>query len=467
MGEAEALLLAIGQDPLLRSDFASLLVLDRLPDPKRLRAAVERMVGAFPVLGRRAVSSPLRLAPPLWMDDEDFDLDYHLRHLAVPSPGGGRELLDTAATLTASPLDLERPLFEMTMIEGLAGGRAALLARLHHSVADGVRAVRMIRALTGPEGEPSTSADPHDAPGGAEPGRRAPDAFELTGAEVAHQVWKGLVATRRLAQAAARAAERPEEIWGSLARGRVVVDALLEQAFVAGDALSPVLTGRSLARRFETLTVSLAQVRAAASRLAGSRREVVMAALLGALRAHHLAAGMPCGELRAGMPLLATSGGLIGEQNRFVAVRLTLPLEPADPVERFAAMADRLRSMPGHPVTSLAAPLSGLAGLVPLSMLTAIARSQARTVDFGTSLLPGLRGGAALAGAAVEAVMPFGPRLGTAFNATGVAWRDELHLGFNLDPAAFPEPEGFVARVADAFEELFGAASPDGRAAII
>lgn len=459
MGEAEALLLALSPDPLLRSDFAALLVLERLPDPKRLRAAVERMVGAFPVLRSRAVSSPLRLAPPLWMDEEGFDLDYHLRHLAAPSPGGRRELLDTAATLTAPPIDLERPLFELTVVEGLTGGRAALLARLHHAVADGVQAVRMIRALTGPEAEAGADAGPlggAEAPA-TEPGRAAPDAFELAGAEVAHRVWRGLLAARRLAGAVAGATERPEGIWASLARARLVVDALLEQAFVAGGALSPMLTGRSLARRYETLSLPLAEVRGSASRLGGSRRELVVAALVGALRAQHQAAGMPCAELRAGIPLLATSDGLLGEQNRFVAVRLTLPLEPADPVERFGAVAGRLRFMDGHPVTSLAGPLSELAGLVPLPVLTAVARSQARTVDFGTSLLPGLRAGGSLAGVLIEALIPFGPRLGTALNATAVSWRSELHLGLNLDPAAFPEPEAFVVRVANAFEELFDA----------
>ncbi|MGH9003566.1 MAG: wax ester/triacylglycerol synthase domain-containing protein, partial [Acidimicrobiia bacterium] len=163
MNDAEAIMWAVESDPFLRSDFMNLMLLDGPPDPRRLRAGIEAVIAVYPPLRQRVVRPPLGLAPPTWVDDPDFDLEYHLRHLAVPPPGTHRQLLDLAAVVAAHPLDRSRPLWELTVVEGLEGGGTAVLQRVHHSLTDGMGGMKLLRAVLdrtpGGEGDP-TAPDP-------------------------------------------------------------------------------------------------------------------------------------------------------------------------------------------------------------------------------------------------------------------------------------------------------------------
>src|SRR5438105_6350634 len=143
MSDAEALMWTIEKDPSLRSSFLQLTFLDRAPDFDRFRRRMERAVRVLPRLRQRVVPAPARLAPPEWADDPSFDLDFHVRRLAIPPPGTERQFLDLAALLYEDPFDRARPLWNLTIVEGLEGGRAALLAKLHHTITDGVGGVRL------------------------------------------------------------------------------------------------------------------------------------------------------------------------------------------------------------------------------------------------------------------------------------------------------------------------------------
>src|SRR5438067_11675622 len=170
MNDAEAIMWAVESDPFLRTDFTNITLLESAPDTEYLRAGLERAIDAFPPLRQRVARPPLGLAPPQWADDPDFDLAYHLRRLSAPPPGEARQLLDLAAQLAAMPLDRARPLWELTVVEGLAGGRAAVLQRLHHTLTDGVGGMKLLRSLlerTGPPAEPAErrrAAGPAAAP---------------------------------------------------------------------------------------------------------------------------------------------------------------------------------------------------------------------------------------------------------------------------------------------------------------
>ena len=155
MSASEAVMWAVEKDPALRSDFANITVLDQAPSERRLHATIRRALAAIPRLGERVVSPPLRIAPPEWRPDPTFDLEYHLRHVAVPEPGTMRELLDLAASITGPPLDRSRPLWEFTLIEGLEGGRCALLQRMHHTITDGVGAMKLSLSLVDLERDPA------------------------------------------------------------------------------------------------------------------------------------------------------------------------------------------------------------------------------------------------------------------------------------------------------------------------
>src|SRR5436305_3436162 len=143
MSDVEALMWNLEKDPFLASTFASVTILDQAPDPDRLRARMKHAVDVVPRLRQRVVPALGRLAPPEWHLDPDFDIDYHIRHIALPSPGTERTLYDLAVVLEAAPLDRTRPLWEFTIIDGLEGGRAALFQKMHHTISDGEGAVRM------------------------------------------------------------------------------------------------------------------------------------------------------------------------------------------------------------------------------------------------------------------------------------------------------------------------------------
>ena len=134
--------------PELRPLVAGLLMLDRRPDPERLRASVERWVARLPRLRQRVVEAPLRLGLPEWEDDPNFELEYHARQVILPEPATDRHLFDFCAAVFATPLDPLRPLWEAYLIEGLENGRAACFFKVHHAVMDGVGSLAVFDAFT-------------------------------------------------------------------------------------------------------------------------------------------------------------------------------------------------------------------------------------------------------------------------------------------------------------------------------
>src|SRR3954454_20322033 len=142
MSDTEALMWNLEKDPALSSSFANVTILDRPPDLDRLRARMLHAVQVVPRLHEHVVPALGRLAPPAWQDDPGFDIDYHIRHIALPEPATERTLFDLAVVLAAAPLERTRPLWEFTIIDGVGDG-AALFQKIHHTVTDGEGGVRM------------------------------------------------------------------------------------------------------------------------------------------------------------------------------------------------------------------------------------------------------------------------------------------------------------------------------------
>src|SRR4051794_16811579 len=174
MSDVEALMWNLEKDPYLASSFANVTVLDQPPDPERLPARMAHAVSVVPRLRQRVSPALGRLAPPEWQDDPDFDLDYHIRRLAIPAPHTERALFDLAAALAAAPLDRTRPLWEFTVLEGLDGGRAALFQKIHHTITDGEGGVRMSAEFIDFSRDANDGQD-DDGAGGAAGGDAADD----------------------------------------------------------------------------------------------------------------------------------------------------------------------------------------------------------------------------------------------------------------------------------------------------
>jgi len=453
MSDAEALMWTVEKDPTLRSDFLNITLLDRAPDPDRLLAKVATAVGRLPRLRERVVSAPLRLAPPEWVEDPGFDLDYHVRRVAAPAPGGIRQLLDLAAHVAATPFDRARPLWEFVVVEGLEGGRAALFQKLHHTVTDGVGGLRLSLELLDLEREPSElehetlPADP------ANNQERVGPLGVLTRAMAD--------AARRPASMASQAMEtlgglarHPGELPGALARGLAAAGSLRQQAFVTGRALSPLMTERSLGNVFTAWSVSLDDVKAAGKALGVTVNDVFVAGVAGGLGRYHDRMGHPVEELRMAMPVSLRSHEDDVGGNRFAPSRVVVPVGHKDPGTLVAAVADRLHDVRAEPALGMVEALAGVVSLLPTSILVPMTRAQVRTIDFTTSNLRGSPVELFLGGARIEANHPMGPRLGAALNVTTLSYGGQLDMGLNLDPAAVTDAEALLECLDEAFSSV-------------
>ena len=143
MSDAEGLMWRLEKDPYLSSSFGNVTVLDGRIKFDHLRRRMGRAVEAIPRLHQRVQPAPANLSAPQWVDDPHFDLDFHVRHVALPKPGSMRQLLDLATLIVADPFDRTRPLWQFTLVDGLSKGRSALVQKMHHTITDGEGGVKL------------------------------------------------------------------------------------------------------------------------------------------------------------------------------------------------------------------------------------------------------------------------------------------------------------------------------------
>jgi hypothetical protein len=378
-----------------------------------------------------------------------------------------------------------------------------VLQRLHHTLTDGVGGMKLLRSVLErtPPGEsepvapdPAPQPDPlvwrHpeilspadvaarpldgwlDARWAAErdPTRPLVDRvvapFGGVGGALAYRLAQGMAAARKgLELATSLPTSTGDDLRILAERARRTARSVAEQVVVGGGPLSPVMAGRSLARRFEVANLDLAEVRRAARAFGVTRNAVFVAGVTGGLLAYHERLGAPCDALRMAIPVSlrgsAASAALVPAAavggNRFAPARVVVPLGPKDPAKRVAAVSRSLAGVAAEPGLSVAEGLAGVISLLPASVLIPALRAQARTVDFAASIVPGLRSARFMAGAPVEASWPMGPRVGCAVNFTLLTCDQRLHLGVNLDPAAVTDPAGLMECLADSFYDVIEA----------
>ncbi len=452
MSDTEAIMWAVEKDPALRSDFCNLTILESVPTDDRMQHTMARAVAAIPRLGQRVVGAPLRIVPPAFADDPTLDLSAHVRRVALPGDGSDRALLDLCGALAEQPLDRARPLWEFTLIEGLDDGRAALLQKIHHTITDGVGGLKLSLAFVDfdpdsvpptPQPRPDEAPDhegPHDTP------------LRVTRSAVADLALRNARVARHLAKEAGRILTHPAELPARAADTARLVRSLQRQVLTTEPARSDVMHARSLTRHFETYAVPLSAVQDAAKTLGGSINDLYVAGLAGALGRYHEHLGSEVRELRLAMPISTRNRG-DAAANRFVPARLVVPIQPVDdPQALFADVQARLAGAKGEAAIGAAENLAVLLTGLPTSFLVAMTRAQTRTTDFAATNLRGSPLPLYIAGARVVANYPFGPRTGTALNATVMSYCDDLHLGMNIDPAAITDVKVFMSDVDASFD---------------
>jgi diacylglycerol O-acyltransferase len=448
MSDTDALMWGIEADPLLRSTIIAIALLDRAPDRARLEAKVERGTRDIARLRQRAVTPPWRVAPPRWVVDPNFDMRYHVRWTNAVGDGSLRALLDFAAPIAMQSFDRARPLWEFTVVEGLADGKAALIQKVHHAVTDGVGGMKMAMMLLDLEREPSGVEDPMpDAP---EPEFYGP--IDLLRDGLAHERRRQLGIAQRSVGQFVDALTKPAITAVSAASGVASLARMMRPVFAP---MSPIMTGRSLSARFDVVSAPLSELKAAAKKADGRLNDAFVAAIAGGLARYHERRGAPVEALRMSMPInIRAADSEVMGGNQFVPARFSVPMNIADPLERMRQVRELVATQRAEPALAFTEAVAGILNRLPTGITTQVFGGMLKGMDFVTSNVPGAPIPVYLAGAQVEANYALGPLSGAAINATLLSHLDDVFVGINSDPAAVPDPELLVECLEEGFAEV-------------
>lgn len=453
MSDMDALMWSIEEDPLLRSTIVAVAVLDQPPDRDRLLDKLDRGTRMIPRLRQRVVVPPLRVAPPRWVVDANFDLGYHLRWMRAPGDGSLRALLDAAAPMAMQGFDRARPLWEFVVVEGLEGDRAALIQKIHHSVTDGVGGIKIALMLLDTVRE--AVIDPSPVP--EAPAVERPSPFALLAEGLGHEQRRiGGVVRRALGSGPAAVLRDPVGVVAGAAATAASLQRLMAPAF---QPLSPVMADRSLSIRLDTITADVADLKAAARAADGKLNDAFVAAVAGGLARYHAVHDADVETLRMGMPINIRSDAtatLAG--NQFVPARFPVPVTIGDPVERMREVRRLVAEARAEPALAFTEGIAGVLTRLPTAVVTQLFGGMLKGVDFITSNVPGLPFDVYLCGARLEAQYAFGPMSGAATNITLLSHVDRVNVGITSDPAAVPDPDVFLACLQEGFDEVVKAA---------
>jgi diacylglycerol O-acyltransferase / wax synthase len=422
----------------------------RLGVPEICRLVSER-VHMLPPFRWKLVPVPLGLDLPYWTEDEDFDLDFHIRESAVPPPGDDRQLAETVARIFARPLDRTRPLWELYLIQGLEGGRAALLTKVHHSVVDGVSGSEILTVLLDPSPEGREIEPPEDD---GPPGRKPGD-LEMLGRGLTGLARAPLRALRSVPTALPNLTELPgaNAFPGVPALSRVLTGARRALGGPQDPGILEVTTARpprtcfngpiSAHRSFAFGSVSLDTVKAIKNAAGVKVNDVVVAVCAGAVREFLLERDeLPDEPLVAMVPVSVRAEdeqGTFG--NRISTMIVPIPTDVADPVQRLERAHELLRSAKEHHAALPADLLTDASAFIPPAVAALAARTTVgilgRTrppLNLVVSNVPGPRSPLFLAGARLEAHYPVSAVVdGVGLNMTVMSYLDHVDFGIVAD----------------------------------
>ena len=449
MSDAEGLMWRMEKDPYLSSTFTNVTILDRKPDVDKLVRRMEHATWIVPRLRQRVQSAPANLTAPIWVDDANFDIRYHVRHLALPKPGTMRQLLDLASLITNDPFDRTRPLWQFTVVDGLRGGKAALIEKLHHTIADGEGMVQLSLAFLDfdrdvPEAPP---LDPDTADAATE------QAGSAVGGEVLRDLITGsLRMPIGLLRQVRDLLSDPTQIPDAGSAAADTIRSVLNQLSDVEHARSPLWTQRSLKRQIETLRAPYTETRNIARKLGGKLNTAFLTVAAEAASRYHITMGAPVEHLRSSMAISTRSES--SGANAFSLVRMLIPTGAMPVAERFALINQAASSARGSTNSASLETLAAVAATLPTSLVTRLARTQAQTVDFATSNVRGAPIPMYVAGAQLLENYPVGPLGGVAFNLTLLSYLGSLDMGVNIDTAAVADPALLRTCLAGAFDDL-------------
>lgn len=431
----------------------------------RVRARLSSRLSLVPPFRRRLMTVPLGLDHPRWVDDPDFDLDNHLFRVALPAPGDEAEFARQVAEVLEHPLPPNQPPWEMHVLEGLEDGLIGLIAKVHHSVIDGVAGADLLARFLDLTPDAAEEADdvawaPPDLPSHA---RLVSDALP----HVLTSPMRTLRATREMVRTAARLVRR-------------AVDGATGPVAIPGGAPATFETQVGPRRQVAFAELDLAEVRALKQRFGATINDVVLAVCSGALRHHLIAQGEDTDSpLVAVIPVsVRTDAGETGDGvpealgNRLSAMFVPLANDRKTPLERMRTVMASSASCKGQErAVGFGSMASLLADAIPpvvsrpviqLGLRAGLVR-RLRAGNLMISNVPGPDFPLYFAGMQLRNLYPLGPVVdGVALNVTVQSYLGSLFVGINACATAVPDPPGLAAEMADELRRLTKVAAGAG-----
>jgi WS/DGAT/MGAT family acyltransferase len=436
------------------------------------------LVGTLEPLRRKVVEVPFELDRPYWINDPDFDLDYHVRHIGLAPPGAADQLAEQVARIVGRRMDRSRPLWEAYVIEGLADGRWALLQKLHHATIDGASGVIMLKMFTdtsrdaeyGYEEQPWVGEEP---PSQAEMLQRA---MRNLVANPVRGMRLSLNIVRDFADAAgvttvSGLASRARDTLGAAARR---ADPTRESGPGVSLPLSPAPPtpwNKSVSphRRFAMRSTALENLKVLKNATGGTLNDVVMAICTGALREYLIEKdALPEGSLRAMVPVSIRTGDEEDPwTNRVSAIIADLPTYCDDPIERVNLCSEAMNSAKRQfdlvPAESLGEATDYTSPVVAASAIRLVSRLKLADrvnspINVVISNVPGPREPLYFAGAKLDAFIPVSTISdGMGLNITVHSYGDRMDFGLISDRELVPDLWHLVDLHIDEVARLFEA----------
>lgn len=403
---------------------------------ERLIELIEARIHRVPRFRQRVVGSPLGLLPPEWVDDDRFDITYHVRRTALPSPGRESQLFAYLGHIMSRPLDRARPLWEIYLVEGLEGGKGAIIQKTHHALVDGISAVDIGTVLLdfSPDAPPGQPQEWHPTPGRSLAERATSRALQI------------MTSPRRALNALRSVLQKPEDLAASIQERATGIGSMLS---AKGGLLAPpcVLNSRiGPHRKFAGARTLLADVKTIKNALGGTVNDVVLTVATGGLRHFLLERNEEIpGDafLRAMVPVsVRTEDEHLALGNRVSAMFVSLPIGLENPVDQLEVIRTETSDLKESRQAVGAEFLIEMSGFAPptLHALGARLMGRGRFFNLTISNVPGPQFQLYLLGTRlVEAfpVVPLAEGGGLSIGAT--SYNGGIYFGLNADPDIVPD----------------------------